>query len=55
LHTTPTGLVLAVVATTPLVIIPFAYLFEGERPHFRSVSGGLIAVTGVILLLASRR
>ncbi len=55
LRSTPTGLVLAVVATTPIVIIPFAYLFEGERPQPRSIIGGLIAVVGVILLVAARQ
>jgi len=31
LKTTPTGLVLAIVATTPLVVIPFASVLEGEK------------------------
>ena len=54
LHTTPTGLVLAVVATTPIAVIPFAYFFEGERPQLRSVIGGAIAVVGVVFLVANR-
>jgi drug/metabolite transporter (DMT)-like permease len=53
LKTTPTGLVLAVVATAPLVVIPFARLFEYEPIEARSVIGGTIAVTGAILLIAA--
>lgn len=48
LETTPTGIVLAIVATTPLVVIPFAVKFEGERPKRRSVIGGAVAVLGAI-------
>jgi drug/metabolite transporter (DMT)-like permease len=52
LKTTRSGLVLAIVATTPLVVIPFARVVEGEKIEARSVTGGLIAVVGVILLVA---
>jgi drug/metabolite transporter (DMT)-like permease len=48
LATAPTGIVLAIVALTPLVIIPFAQITEGEKPSMRSLVGGLIAVAGVI-------
>jgi drug/metabolite transporter (DMT)-like permease len=51
LKTTPTGLVLAIVATTPLVVIPFASIVEGEKVEPRSVMGGLIAVVGAIMLV----
>jgi drug/metabolite transporter (DMT)-like permease len=51
LKTTPTGLVLAVVATTPLVVIPFASMLEGDKIEIRSVMGGLVAVAGAILLV----
>jgi drug/metabolite transporter (DMT)-like permease len=51
LKTTPTGLVLALVSTTPLVIIPFAWKFEGDKAHRRSIIGGAIAVAGVIALV----
>jgi len=37
LKTTPTGVVLAIVATTPLVVIPFARIVEGEKIETRSV------------------
>jgi len=48
---TKTGVVLAIVATTPLVVIPFARVWEGEKIEPRSVAGGLIAVVGAILLV----
>jgi drug/metabolite transporter (DMT)-like permease len=54
LKTTPTGLVLAIVATTPLVVIPFSYAIEGEKIEVRSVVGGAVAVAGVIFLVLVR-
>jgi len=54
LETTPTGIVLAIIAVTPLVVIPFANLTEGERPTLHSVVGGLIAVGGVVALALGR-
>jgi drug/metabolite transporter (DMT)-like permease len=55
LKTTPTGIVLPIVAITPLVIIPFSRYVEGERPTVRSLMGGLIAVSGAVALaLVSR-
>jgi drug/metabolite transporter (DMT)-like permease len=50
LKTTPAGVVLPIVATAPVVIIPFAYLLDGDRPGLRSVIGGVIAVAGAIAL-----
>ncbi len=50
LATAPSGIVLPIVACTPLVIIPFSYWLEGERPTRRSILGALIAVGGVIAL-----
>ena len=50
LSTTPSGIVLPIVATLPLAVIPFAWRFEGDRPGIRSVIGGIIAVAGVIAL-----
>ncbi|MEC9081048.1 MAG: EamA family transporter, partial [Verrucomicrobiota bacterium] len=46
----PAGIVLSVVALSPLVIIPFAMKFEGERPTIRSIIGSLIAVAGVVVM-----
>lgn len=46
----PTGVVLAIVATTPLVVIPFTMILDGERPAARSIAGGVIAVLGAAAL-----
>jgi drug/metabolite transporter (DMT)-like permease len=54
LKTTPTGVVLPIVAITPLVIIPFSHYFEGERATWRSVAGGVIAVAGAVALAINR-
>ncbi|WP_221032830.1 DMT family transporter [Actomonas aquatica] len=54
LATTPSGIVLPIVATTPLVIIPLSYWIEGDRPSRRSVVGGIIAVAGVVALTLVR-
>jgi len=48
LLTKETGVVLPIVAMTPLVVIPMARIFEGERPTKRSLAGGLIAVAGAV-------
>jgi drug/metabolite transporter (DMT)-like permease len=50
LRESPTGIVLPIVAMTPLVIIPLAMWFENERPEKRSVIGGVVAVMGVVAL-----
>ncbi|MCB1230266.1 MAG: DMT family transporter [Verrucomicrobiae bacterium] len=44
------GLVLAVVAITPIVLMPMAWWVEKDRPNRLSVIGAILAVTGVILL-----
>lgn len=54
LATTPSGIVLPIAATTPLLAIPIAHQFEGDRPTARSVVGGVIAVAGCIALTLSR-
>lgn len=54
LSTTPAGIVLPIVATTPLVIVPLAWWFERERPTRRSLLGGLVAVAGVVALALAR-
>ena len=53
LESTPAGIVFAILAITPIVIIPFAFVLEGERPTPRSLVGGAIAVGGVIALALS--
>ena len=54
LASTPSGIVLPIVATTPLVVMPFTYHMEGDRPGGRSLLGGLVAVAGVIALMRVR-
>jgi len=54
LETTPTGVVLAIIAMTPIVVIPFALVVEGERPTASSLVGGAIAVAGGIGLTLVR-
>ena len=52
LATTPSALVLPIVALTPLVVIPFAYFLENERPSARSLAGGALAVAAAAALAA---
>jgi drug/metabolite transporter (DMT)-like permease len=54
LKAAPTGIVLPIVAVTPIVIIPFSRYIEGERPTWRSLTGGLVAVIGAVLLAVVR-
>lgn len=54
LKTTPTGVVLPIVAITPLVIIPFSHYLEGERATWRSILGGIVAVIGAVALALNR-
>jgi drug/metabolite transporter (DMT)-like permease len=46
----PTGIVLSIVATTPLVVIPLTMLLDGEHPTVRSLIGGAVAVLGAAAL-----
>ncbi|MEN6578727.1 MAG: DMT family transporter [Phycisphaerales bacterium] len=46
----PTGIVLSIVATTPLVVIPFTMVLDHEHPTLRSLIGGAIAVLGAVAL-----
>jgi len=54
LMTTPTNIVLPIVATTPLAVIPLAHFLEGDRVTRRAVIGGIIAVAGVIGLTLAK-
>ena len=44
------GIVLAVVATTPIVMIPLAAWNEHDHPSRLALVGALLAVAGVVLL-----
>jgi len=50
LSTTPSGLVLPIVATSPLVTIVLSFFLERLRPTRRAVLGGLLAVAGAVAL-----
>ena len=54
LATTPSGLVLPIAATAPLLAIPIAFAFEGDRPPRRALLGGFLAVAGCIALTRAR-
>lgn len=54
LATTPSGIVLPIAATAPLLSMPIAYWLEGDRPSRRAVLGGVIAVAGCMALTAAR-
>lgn len=54
LATTPSGLVLPIAATTPLLAIPIAWKLEGDLPTKRSLLGGIVAVAGCIALTLAR-
>jgi drug/metabolite transporter (DMT)-like permease len=54
LATTPSGIVLPIAATAPLLSIPIAFWLEGDRPSRRSILGGIVAVGGCIALTVSR-
>jgi drug/metabolite transporter (DMT)-like permease len=43
----PTGIVMAVVATTPLILLPITRIVENEKIGIRSLVGAIIAVAGV--------
>jgi drug/metabolite transporter (DMT)-like permease len=48
LEKTPTGIVMTVVATTPLILLPMTRIVEREKIGIRSLLGATIAVVGVI-------
>ena len=54
LKTTKAGLVLAIVSTSPLVVIPFSRVMGEGKIEPRSVVGALIAVAGAIALALAR-
>jgi drug/metabolite transporter (DMT)-like permease len=54
LENTSAGIVSAVIATTPILLLPMTRFVDGERIGARSTVGALIAVAGVIGLTFSR-
>jgi drug/metabolite transporter (DMT)-like permease len=47
---TPSGIVLPIVATAPVLTMPLVWLIDGERPTLRAILGGIIAVGGAVAL-----
>ena len=50
LASAPGGVVLSIVATTPVVTMPLAFLIDGDRPPRLSIIGGVLAVAGAVAL-----
>ncbi len=50
LSSTPSGIVLPIVATSPLVTLVLARWIDHEHPTRRAIVGGLIAVAGAVAL-----
>lgn len=53
LATTPSAIVQPIIAMTPLVVMPMAWILEGDRPDGRAIIGALVSVAGVTLLAVS--
>ncbi|MEQ2006978.1 MAG: DMT family transporter [Limisphaerales bacterium] len=54
LKTTPSAVVLPIVALSPLVVMPFSRWLEQERPSKRSTLGAVIAVAGAVGLALAK-
>lgn len=54
LETNPTGVVLPIVAVSPIMVIPLAFLIQKEIPTRHSILGATVAVAGVIALTLLR-
>ena len=50
LASTPSGIVLPIAATAPLLAIPITFFLEGDRPPRRAIAGGVLAVAGCAAL-----
>ena len=46
----PSGIVLAILATLPLAVIPWAWLLDGDKPSLRSLLAGFVAVAALVAL-----
>jgi drug/metabolite transporter (DMT)-like permease len=54
LASTPSGIVLPIAATAPLLAIPITFLLEGDRPTRRAIVGGVLAVAGCAALTLAK-
>ncbi len=50
LESLESAIVLAIVSTTPILLMPLAWLTEKDKPAWLSVVGGVVAVAGVVWL-----
>jgi drug/metabolite transporter (DMT)-like permease len=50
LQSLESGIVLAIVAMTPIVLMPLAAITEGDHPSKLAIAGAVVAVCGVVLL-----
>lgn len=48
LEKTPTGIVTAIIAMTPVILLPMTRVVDGEKIGIRSLTGALVGVGGVI-------
>ncbi len=55
LLTHPGALVQAMVSMTPVVVIPFAWVIDGDKPDWRGIVGGMLACTCAVLLAFIRQ
>lgn len=51
LRLAPTGVVATIIATMPVLILPFSILLYHERVSLRAVGGAIIAVAGIAMLM----
>ena len=49
----PTGVVATIIATMPVLILPFSILLYREKVSLRAVGGALVAVAGIAMLMLS--
>jgi len=54
LEKTPTGIVMTIVAATPILLLPMTRIVEKEKIGVRSLLGAVVAVGGVIGLIFFR-
>jgi drug/metabolite transporter (DMT)-like permease len=50
LSSQPSFIVLPIVALCPIVVIPFAMIWENDKPSLQSLLGALLAVASAIFL-----
>ena len=53
--TAETGVAVALMAISPVMMIPLSYLAYGERPTLRRLAGTVVAVAGVAVLMLRHR